>query len=46
LGYNRVDFVAQADYSEGSRLHRLILTIINTLHSEDQLASVPKGENL
>ena len=46
LGYNRVDFVAKADYSERSRLHHLITTIINTLHSQDQLAAMPKGENL
>lgn len=46
LGYGRVDFVAPANYTQGSTLHRIILTIINKLYGNDCLDRLPRNGNL
>ncbi len=43
LGYGRVDFVAPADYNQGSRLHHIILTIINKIYGNDCLNRLPRN---
>jgi len=45
LGYGLVDFVAPADYTQGSRLHHIILTIFNKLYGNDCLDRLPRNTN-
>ena len=46
LSYGRVDFVAPADYTQGSRLHHIILTIFNKLYGNDCCDRLPRNGNL